>query len=281
MPLSRIPIDELRSLCRHRIEALELWLRRLIHDKFSSAFGLDYFHYQVNGNYIFRTEVRKHAETRVQQDPRRYSRPLDALLLDHLVDILCKEDLFTGHFREALRKAFPEGRQEARTFLTRLVEIRNPLSHANPISSHQALRVFCYADDVIESIQEHYAAMGAGDEFNAPNFVTFRDSAGNSVPINKTREHLELTKTKFRVGDRVRFEVDTDGIGGDCTVHWVVANIGRGESGTGNSFTLELTPRHVNESFTVSASLISSKDWHRHGNFDAHLVVTYKVLPPP
>lgn len=281
MPLSRIPIDELRSLCRHRLELLELWLRRLIHDKLSTALGLEYFNQQVNGNYIFRSEIRRYAETRMQQDPRRYARPLDALLLDHQVDILCKEDLFVGYFAEPLRKAFPEGRNEARTFLERLVAIRNPLSHANPISSHQALRVFCYVDDIIDSIQEHYIAMGAGDEFNAPSFVTFRDSAGNSVPINKTRLHVELTDTKFRVGDRIRLEVDTDDIGGESVVRWVVNNIPAGESSTGNSFTLELTPRHVNESFTVSASLTSPKDWHRHGNFDAHLVISYKVLPPP
>ena len=281
MPLSHIPIDELRNLCRHRIESLELWLRRLVHDKLSSAFGPDYFQEQTNGNYIFRAEVRHRAEARFQQDPGRFSRLIDALQLDDLVYILCKEDLFTGYFREALRRAFPDSSQEARTFLKRLVEIRNPLSHANPVSSDQALRVFCYASDVINSIQEHYAEMRERNEFNAPNFVTFRDSAGNSLSINQTRQYLDLTGTKFRVGDQIRLEVDTDDVTGESAICWIVANISNGESCIGNSFNLELKPRHVNESFMISVSLISGKDWHRHGNFDASLSIAYMVLPPP
>lgn len=281
MPLTRLPIDELRSLCRHRLESLELWLRRLVHDKLSAAFGPEYFNAMHNGNNIFSASIRRHAETRMQQNPARYSKSLDALQLDHLVSILCKEDLFSSQFADALRHAFPEGRTEARTFLDRLVEIRNPLAHANPVSEHQALRVFCYSGDIVNSIQEHYVAMGTSDEFNAPHFVTFRDSLGNSRSVNKTQDHIDLTETRLRVGDEVRLEVDIDETEGNSAVHWAVGNISNGETGTGKSFTLALTPRHVNESFAIGVSLVSEKDWHRHGNFDAYLWVTYKVLPLP
>lgn len=281
MPLSHVPIEELRSLCKTRIEILELWLRRLIHDKLSNTFGINYFSCQVAGNYLLRADVRKYAERRVRENPSHYSKPLDALLLDHLVYILCKEELFHKCFRAALAKAFPDGSTEARTFLKRLVAIRNPLAHANPISNHQALRVLCHTEDIIESIQEHYAAMNAKDPFNAPNFVTFRDSAGNSVQIGGTQEHIDLRRTTFRVGDSVRFEVDTDDIHGNSTVQWVVNNIPNGESATGASFVLNLLPRHVNTDFSITGSVVSSRDWHRHGNFDALVSVTYTVLPLP
>ena len=65
------------------------------------------------------------------------------------------------------------------------------------------------------------------------------------------------------------------------TVNWNVANISKGESGSGSSFEIVLTPRHVGEDFSIVATLKSIEEWHRHQNFDAQLVVGYKVLPPP
>lgn len=62
MPLTRLPIDDVRNLCRHRLESLELWLKRLIHDKLSAEFGPDYFTQSQNGNHIFSASVRRQAE---------------------------------------------------------------------------------------------------------------------------------------------------------------------------------------------------------------------------
>lgn len=280
MPLSHIGLDELRNHCRHRIETLELWLRRLIHDKLSAAYGSDYFDYEIGGQHLLRAAIRQRAKERMDKESQRYGRAVDALMLGHLIDILCKQELYRDHFRDALHDAFPNGPEEARTFLSRLEPIRNALSHANPISHHQALRVFCYVEDVIKSIQGHYANMGAADEFNAPSFVMFRDSAGNSVPIGDTRAHLRLTETRFRVGDTIRLEVDVDDTAGGSTVVWRVQSI-VGESGTGRSFVLELTQRHVNQNFIIIAELSSPREWHRHGQFDARLMAVYTVLPSP
>ncbi|MEO1126504.1 MAG: hypothetical protein AAFX95_20890 [Cyanobacteria bacterium J06639_16] len=264
------------------METLELWLRRLIHDKLTDAHGHSYFDHEFGGNHIFRAEVRRNATTRMREQPNRYSRPIDALLLDDLVATLCKEDLYRLYFRDALIGAFPEGREEARTFLTRLVNIRNPLSHANPISDHQALRVLCYSKDVIQSITDHYEVLGMGREFNAPTIVAFRDSEGHAEQIVATRARCDFSETVFRPGDRLRAEVDVDDTfpADSYTVKWVVANISAGESEIGNSFELLLTPRHVGEIFTICATLTSNKDWHRHSNFDATLAITYKVLTP-
>lgn len=282
MSLTQLPIDDLRTLCRHRLETLELWLRRLIHDKLTAAYGHAYFEHEVHGNHIFRDDMRRNAVARMQKNPDRYPRPVDALLLDDLVTTLCKEDLHREHFRHALSGAFPDGRVEARTFLERLVEVRNPLAHANSISDHQALRVFCYSQDVIKSITDHYESLGMGREFNAPTFVAFRDSVGHARDIAETKARLDFLDTIFRPGDRLRVEVDVDdSFSTDTyTVNWVVANISNGESGSGSNFEILLTPRHVGEHFSIVATLKSIKEWHRHSNFDAHLSVTYKVLPP-
>lgn len=282
MVFAQLPIDELRTRCRNRLESLELWLRRLIHDKLSAAYGLNYFDRDIGGTPIFRKSVRENVMTRVRKNPNRYSRPLDALLLDELVSTLCKERLYRQHFCHALKDAFPDGCEEARTFLKRLVEIRNPLAHANAISDHQALRVFCYSEDITLSIAKHYEAMGIGREFNAPQFVAFRDSKGNAEQVFESRARLHFLNTVFRPGDHLRLEVDVDDSFpvGSYTVSWVVANIGGGEVGTGTDFVLHFKPRHVNQHFSIVAKLTSDKEWHRHGNFDAQLTVSYKVLPP-
>jgi hypothetical protein len=161
-----------------------------------------------------------------------------------------------------------------------LEPIRNALSHANPISEHQALRVFCYAQDVIESIKEHYTTMGAGDDFNAPCFVSFSDSAGNTLPVNKPITQFELTKTKFREGDRIRLEVEVDSSLEDVTIDWdVLTPITEGRLGSGPSITFDFQSRHVNQRFQLVVTVKSKKNWHRLGNHDAQLIVAYTVLP--
>ncbi len=270
-----------RTKCRHRLEVLELWLRRLVHDKLSNAYGANYLDHEIGGQYIFRGDTRRRAKQRMSDSPGRYSRPVDALILDDLVRTLCKPQLFNPHFRDALARAFPEGNAEAKTFLDRLVAIRNPLSHANPISYHQASRVFCYTEDVVDSIRHYYMAIGREKEFNAPMFAAFRDSTGNSATISDSKARLRFD-TMLRPGIEIRFEADIDDSfsADECTIAWRVANISQGESGQGRSFVLDILPKHVGEEFAVTATLVSNKNWHRHQNFDARLIATYTVLPP-
>jgi hypothetical protein len=64
------------------------------------------------------------------------------------------------HFGIALKHAFPHGREEARTFLVRIMETRNSLAHVNAISSRTAEQVICYSNDIIDSLKHHYRDLG-------------------------------------------------------------------------------------------------------------------------
>lgn len=282
MPFTTYPIDQLRHECKHRLEILELALRRLIDQRFTTEHGANYFQTLVEEQYLFSKAVRERACEKKEARPERYPQLVDALLFDDLIVTVCKPAHWKGYFRSALITAFPDGCEEARTYLSRLVTVRNSLAHANPISYHDSARVFAYSEDVLVSIREYYQKMSGLDEFNAPTFVSFRDSLGNSDPIRKSRQVLNYTSTILRPGDRVRFEVDVDdSFSADlCSVRWTVNNISNPEMGTGRSFCLELTNRHVGEVFALTATLMSEKEWHRHGNFDAHVILNYKVLPP-
>lgn len=284
MALHKISSEEIRLACRQKLETCEIWLRRLIHETFSISFGPSYFDRGVfNGNNLFRSEIKDHAGQRMRAESARFSREIDTLLLEYLVATLCKQDLYTEFFQPALRHAFPDGNAEARTFLDRLVSIRNALSHANPISIHEAERVLCYCDDVIWSLKEYYQERNMAEEYNAPRFIRFIDSLGHAEYPLTTRSQYDYSNyTELRPGDNIRLEIEVDASfhPEEYTVDWIVANISNGESGLGTSFVLTIQPRHVGQTFTIRALVKSKQDWHRHQNFDDYLVVSYKVLPP-
>lgn len=174
MPLHTLSDDERRSHCRREIDALELWLRRLVHEIFSDAYGPEYLDaVGADGNPLFKAPTIKEIKARRASQSSRYPRVIDAADFDDLVKVICNHHNYDRHFRDALGVAFPEGKQEARTFLDRIVEVRNNLSHANPITVHDAARLICYTQDVIASLKEHYAAMNMQREYNVPLTVDF------------------------------------------------------------------------------------------------------------
>lgn len=284
MPLTRIPNDELREICRKQIEALERWLRDLMHRNLSEEYGANYFDSgEMNGNKLFRSEIRRHADKRIKEGKSNYGDKINTLLLDHLMDTVCKKDLYTAYFKDALEEVFPDGWQVARTNLKRLIPLRNALSHSNPISVRDAERVICYTNDVIDSIKAYNRRKNMDHEYNTPQFTRFRDSLGHDELITKTSLGLDFSKeASIHVGDKVRMEVEVDASFDPSSyyVTWMVsANLGN-ERRTGNPFVFEFLPRHVGEHFTFFIHLISTKDWHRHTSHDAQIVLSYKVLPP-
>jgi hypothetical protein len=120
-------------------------------------------------------------------------------------------------------------------------------------------------------------------EFDAPSFTRFADSAGHVEYPTSTNVQLNFTKrTPLQAGQTVRFEVEVDAhfSPDDYRVKWQVANIPGAETGEGTAFPLTLTPKHVSTDFVIFVSVSANRDWHRHGDCDARLVLVYRVLPP-
>lgn len=284
MALHLLPSEVIRTSCRQRLESCELWLRRLIHDALIAEFGADYIETAtLNGQSLFRSDIRNYVTSRLAAKNHGFSRPIDTLLLDHLCSIICKEEAFQKYFAPAIRHGFPTGKEHLRLILMRLVPIRNALSHANPISLHDAERALCYCDDIIAALTEYYASLGMSQEFDAPSFTRYSDSAGRVRYLTKTDEQLNFTAdTAFRSGDSVRFEVDVDGHYSPekYIVRWQVGNTPNPEQVEGNQLSFTLLPRHVSTHFVIFVSVISKNSWHRHGSHDARLVLVYRVLPP-
>ena len=71
--------------------------------------------------------------------------------------------LYKDVFKIVLDNIYPDGCDEARTYLKRLVPIRNKLSHSNPISIREAERVICYCNDFVDGIKGYFEKKGMGN----------------------------------------------------------------------------------------------------------------------
>jgi hypothetical protein len=231
-------------------------------------------------------------EERLKKEPHRYARKIDAVLLSDAIDIICNPNLFGPYFREPLKLAYPDGREEARTFMFRLLDPRNRLAHANSISVRQAEQVACYSNDIIESLKSHYSEQGMSQEYNVPLILKVVDSFGNvfhrnQLPIAPTGGVMKDMRTEtnnfLRPGDTltVKVEIDPAFSPDGYTISWYSGlgpsdNIPRGVKAI-----IHITPKHVGETFAITCQIATNKEWHRLGNgIDDSLFLFYKVLPP-
>ena len=289
MPFSRFKEEEKRSLCKIEIENLEIWLRRLVHESLSKGYGKNYLeHKDENNNYLINRKIMQDVNDRIKQEPKRFPRCIDAFFLSDLIYIICRDDLYNKFFKDPFFKAFPNGNNEARTFLERLVDPRNALYHANPISDRQAEQVICYCHDIIDSLKEYYFGMGTEREFNVPRIIKLTDSFGNTTHLNEIESHIgpwffnKDPKNYLRPGDRLGIEVEIDPSfdTSSYTIEWDINGNTISKYTNNTKISLEIEVKHVRIYFSVACSIISNKIWHKHGICDDKIDLLYKVLPP-
>lgn len=170
---------QLRETCRTRLENAERWLRRLVHERLTALYSDYLIATREDGSRVIKKSIAEDAIERRNVNSARYPRGVDALLTDDLVTVICNPALYPL-FQNALAYAFPEGREEALTFLLRLIAPRNKLAHANMISLREAEQIVCYAGDVVDSLKRHYGDVGLEDEYNVPTILRVSDSLGNT-----------------------------------------------------------------------------------------------------
>lgn len=284
--------DERRAHCRRELEALEHWLRRLVHETLSAEHGDEYLEAVYgDGRRLIKKEVAHDIAQRRAKEPLRYHRPVDAAHLDDLVTILCNPENWRRHFGAVLLRTFPQGHEEARTFLNRLVDVRHKLSHANPISVHEAARVICYTWDVREALKVYYRERNLEKEYNAPTIIRVTDSLGNVAydsDIRRNRTGAGVCRFSsgpsgsVRPGERLSIEVEVDPSfdRSDYTIRWswpVAPGVSYKDS---DRFVLDIEQTHIRPEFSIYCQVISDKSWHRLGSYDDSVAIIYKVLPP-
>lgn len=267
-------------LARRYTESAEAWLRRLLHHHLSATRGLNY----ITGG-PWRKEMRDKVATNLRNKPGAYPREIDATTFDQLVVLTCHPKVWPT-VEAALREAYPDGREEARTFLNRLRRIRNIAAHVGDCTARDVEQAVCYTNDLADAIKNHFRALNMGSEFDVPTIVKFVDSLGNVSMLEHLPPDLQMRVIDWRqgqhgilyFGDRLVAEVEIDETypADEYMVEWSCIS---GASGTGSVASIELTDQHIGESFEIRFVVKTKRDWHRGIGMDDYLVLLYKVLP--
>lgn len=289
--INSLDFDKIRSECKIVIENLEIWIRNIIDKELTEKYGINFWDYRdETGDRLISNGIIKAAKERYTNEPERYARFVDSLLLDDIIKIICKPDLYTSVFNQYLINAFPDGNRVARTFLNRLIPIRNKLYHSNPLSNHEALQTMCYSNDIINSIKICYMEKNMEKKYNAPTIIKVTDSFGNQyseMQINRNNAGRGSCDTrrkglKVSAGDKIIIEVEIDPSfdPSNYNVNWVFDKKQESKfTEDNNRIEIEVENKHVRTDFAIYCSIKSNKDWHKCGDVDDSVSVLYEIIP--
>lgn len=281
--------EELRSMCRVNIEAFEKWSRTIIHNELTNGLGNGYFDMELAPDVpVVKKSIRDKTAEMIQKYPQRFHRKIDTLFLDEIIYLLCRNDLYKKYFKNFLDLIYPDGNAEARTFLNRLVPIRNSLSHSNPISIRDAERCICYTNDFIEGVKKYFYEKGEERVFNTPNAIRLNDSLGNEISLNKDKSFESICINRigtnslhqFHIGERYSawltldpsFDVE------QYTFNW---HLGCGRYlGNEAKLDIQITEDMIRERCAIYCEIKSTKSWHRYNGYDQQFAIVFQVLPP-
>lgn len=299
---------EARDLCKHRIDMMERWSRRLIDEMFKEYYGNNYFEIEVyEGQPLIKSSIKRQVNGRMKAHPERFSRKVDALVIEDLEYLFCRNDLYKIHFKE-LFETFFSGQQEVRYVLKRMSSIRNKIAHGNHLSQHELEQGVCYSNDFVVVFSNYYKKLGKEKEYNVPTFLSVRDSFGHNLYRENSSYSWEihdwqlandissvagnvvvnaLKKINLRSGDsyRLTLEVDDSFPIDFYEIEWYV-RYGIREliaKGQGNTVEFTVDDNCVSYILSIRVKLITKRTWHRFASMgcdDYFELVLGEVLPP-
>lgn len=289
MPLNTLETTFLRERCRSRIEAIELWMRRIITEELTTAYGINFINHKSSPEvYLIKKDIRDNINNRYNSSPASFPRPIDAAFFENLIDIFCNPSHYNSYFKKYLIEIYPpsmpNGTIHLRFCLERVKNIRNNLSHANSISIRDAEFVLSFTTEHIESFKRFYYMAGKQQEYNVPQIIKITDSFGNVI-IRKDFQNYEAhdfsndPKCILRPGDTLSIEVEVDPSYTDAMYQFRFGGTSQDYS-YNNKLIYIIQNRDVDKRKPIYCQIRSDKDWHKQFNMDGQLTLFYKVLPP-
>ena len=291
---------EAGDLCKHRLDTMELWSRRLIEETFSKEYGKDYFNFKFDESTpLVKNEIIKQVQDRVDSNPKRYPRKVDALVMEYLKYFFCRNDLYKLHFKNVF-EPFYSGIESLRLTFEKLISIRNKISHTNPLSQRELEQGVCYSNDLIEVFKEYYKKIGRDKEYNVPTFLSFKDSLGHCIyredtnyswsiyPLtnyDSTNNKRETVNLKSGETYRIILEVDNSFPLDFYCINWEIEYCCKIDKYETNSNILEfkIDDKFVSLNLRIKAYLKTKRAWHRFANIDCDDFVEIhleEILPP-
>lgn len=285
MPLFKLTEEEKKGFAKKHLENLEYWLRRIIDQQLSKEYGEDFINYKSpDGHFLLRSQIREKINLRIESYPDRFLRKIDASLLEHLIEIICKEDLYKKHFCQIFKDNFKCGRIQLKDVLSQLSETRNRIYHINPISIRQLEKAICYSNDVIESIKGYYTKMNLEKKFNVPTILSYSDSFGQHFlreDIKIRTNCLIINNRKFEIYcyDTISMQIDIDPSFGQDEYD-IIWNFDSIEIKNQKNIEITFKEKDVGEFRSVIVKIISKKSWHKLNGCDDCLALQFTILPP-
>lgn len=286
MPLKQIEISLIREKCRSRIEALEIWLRRIIDEELTKKYGSNYIDKKLTGNeYLIKKEIRENIKSRLNTGT--FPRAIDAGFFENLIDLFCHPTLYNSFFKKYLVDFYPDSMPNGfiylRFSLEKLKAIRNNLSHANSLSMRDAEFVLSLTSELIESFKLLYVMEGKQQEYIVPQIIKITDSFGNII-VRKNFdivEHHDFSnnpKFHLRPGDTLLLEVEVDPSYTEAKYQFRFGGVR--DYNYENKLVHEITNSDVDPKKVIHCQVRSDKGWHKTFQLDDQISVYYKVLPP-
>lgn len=290
---------DVRDMCRHQIDAFEHWSRRLIDEVFRENYGEEYIKSYVSKDQpLFKKEIRDRIVSRMKEDPSRFPRVIDAIIIEDLEYFFCRDDLYKLFFKQVF-EPFYSGQGEVRSVIQRISAIRNKLSHGNTVSVHEAEQSVCYTNDFIEAFKEHYRRQGKNKEYNVPVILSVHDNLGNAFnrkdyesmwefwPGHAFIDYPNSTEIKLRSGEKYRLTVEVDPSFPEnfYDIEWKVKCSYSEEfaSGKGKCIEFTVTDKMVSRCPEIWVWLTTHRTWHRFAGSNCDDFLKYslsQVLPP-
>lgn len=284
---------QLRDICRHSIDAFESWSRRLIDEVLTNSYGANYVDFVFpDGKALVKSDIKRRIEDRINANPGRYPRKIDATVMEDIEYFLCRDDLYAEHFKPVLEPGF-SGIPEIRRLMEQLISIRNKLSHGTTISVHEAEQCLCYTNDFIDVYKQHFIVVGKERDYNVPLFIRIKDCLGNDVIRNDFDGAWDICfngrkgnpKVQLRSGETYKLwlEIDSSFDSALYDVNWIISRgyKERIASGDGTEVILSLFNQDVAYEIIIVIHLKTKKDWHRLQDKDDTVFIHLNPILPP
>lgn len=284
----------MRDICRHHIDSFEKWSRRLIDETLREQYGDDYFNYMISETQpLVKNEIKKRVNQRIADNPNRFPRTIDAILIEDIEYFLCRDDLYNSYFRQILEPFF-SGPKEIRNVLSRVISIRNKLSHGNLISIHEAEQCLCYTNDFIQTYKKYYESLGREKLYNVPVFIEIQDCLGNTFIRQDSHYVWEISASGYRnptiqlrSGEQYKLWVTVDSSFTESfySIKWKVNHNDYLQkpikTGSGPVIDFTLKNKDVSFALQIIITLTTTRDWHRFHTYDDKIILGLpEVLPP-
>jgi hypothetical protein len=134
--------------------------------------------------------------------------------------------------------------------------------------------------------------MNVAKDYNAPTITKIVDAQGSTFKTNDIKRNntgrglinlIDRREKWIRPGDTVSLEVEVDPSfsGDEYEIRWIyLISPGRSTNALGPKLCIVISNQQVGVNFPVHCNVISNKEWHRCGDVDDSITLSYKVLPP-